>query len=173
MTVMTNKQLVEKVKSVANSATEYKLGTFGNKTSNGKKQWDCSGLLKGILWGYPENGKYKSNGVPDQNADTIISNCINVSSDFNNIIPGEIVWIKGHMGIYIGDGKVIEATPKWDNGVQISTCANIASGSKNRKWTKHGKSPYVDYGNVTMPQEKPQPTVADNWVERLNAEIKR
>ena len=61
--IMTAEQLVEKVKEIANSATIYKLGTFGNKTINGKRQWDCSGLLKGILWGYPENGKYASNGV--------------------------------------------------------------------------------------------------------------
>ncbi|WP_279161120.1 peptidoglycan-binding domain-containing protein [Thomasclavelia cocleata] len=173
MTVLTNKQLVEKAKSVANSATIYKLGTFGNKTINGKRQWDCSGLLKGILWEYPENGKYESNGVLDQNADTIISKCLNVSSDFSNIIPGEIVWIKGHMGIYIGDGKIIEATPKWDNGVQISTCANIASGLKNRKWTKHGKSPYINYGATTVtptPQPAPKPS-GDNWVKRLQEEL--
>ena len=83
--IMTAMQLVEKVKSVANSATEYKLGTFGNKITNGKRQWDCSGLFKGILWGYPENGEYASNGVLDQNADTIISNCLNVSNGGNSV----------------------------------------------------------------------------------------
>ena len=167
MAVMTSAQLVEKVKAVANTATAYKLGTFGNKSANGKRQWDCSGLLKGILWGYPDNGKYKSNDVPDQNADTIISKCSSVSTDFSNIVPGEIVWLKGHMGIYIGDGLVIEATPKWDNGVQVTSCANVASGSKNRKWTKHGKSPYIDYGNTVV-----APT-GDDWLSRLNAEIAR
>ena len=174
--IMTAIQLVEKVKSVANSATEYKLGTFGNKKTNGKTQWDCSDLLKGILWGYPENGKYASNGVLDQNADTIISNCLNVSNDFSNIEAGEIVWIKGHMGIYIGNGQVVEATPKWDNGVQITTCANVKSGSKSRKWTKHGKSPYIDYGSTTVtaaPQPTPAPslTPVDDWVKRLQEEL--
>lgn len=158
---MTAMQLVEKVKSVANSATEYKLGTFGNKKTNGKRQWDCSGLLKGILWGYPENGKYASNGVLDQNADTIISNCLNVSNDFSNIEVGEIVWIKGHMGIYIGNGYVIEATPKWNNGVQITTCKNISNGQKERKWLKHGKSPYIEYQQVDN---------IDNWIARLQSE---
>ena len=173
MAVMTASQLVEKVKAVANTATAYKLGTFGNKTTNGKRQWDCSGLLKGILWGYPDNGKYQINGVPDQNADTIISKCEDVSTNFNNIQVGEIVWMKGHMGIYIGGGKVIEATPKWDNGVQITTCANVVSGSKNRKWTKHGKSPYIDYGStVAAPTPAPSQPV-DNWLSRLNAEIAR
>lgn len=159
MAVMKAAQLVEKAKAVANSATVYKLGTFGNKTSNGKKQWDCSGLLKGILWGYPDDGKYQSNGVSDQNADTIISKCSGVSTDFSNIVLGEVVWMKGHMGIYIGNGKVIEATPKWDNGVQITTCGNVASGSKSRKWTKHGKSPYIDYGSAAVaPTPQPQNT---------------
>lgn len=173
MAVMRAAQLVEKVKAAANSATSYKLGTFGNKTSNGKRQWDCSGLLKGILWGYPSSGKYGSNGVLDQNADTIISKCSGVSTNFSNIVPGEIVWMKGHMGIYIGNGKVVEATPKWDNGVQVSTCANVSSGSKSRKWTKHGKSPYIDYGTtVSTPAPEPSQPV-DDWLNRLNAEIAR
>ena len=159
--IMTAIQLVEKVKSVANNATEYKLGTFGNKKTNGKTQWDCSGLLKGILWGYPENGKYASNGVLDQNADTIISNCLNVSNDFSNIEVGEIVWIEGHMGIYIGNGYVIEATPKWNNGVQITTYKNISNGQKERKWLKHGKSPYIKY---------PQVDSIENWIVRLQSE---
>lgn len=170
--VLTSNQLVEKVKAVANTPTSYKLGTFGNKTSDGKKLWDCSGLLKGILWGYPSNGKYGSNGVLDQNADTIISKCEGVSTNFNNIQAGEVVWMKGHMGIYIGNGKVIEATPKWENGVQITTCGNVASGSKSRKWTKHGKSQYIDYGN-TIVTPTPQPTPNDDWVNRLNAECAR
>lgn len=174
MAVMKAAQLVEKAKAVANSATVYKLGTFGNKTSNGKKQWDCSGLLKGILWGYPDDGKYQSNGVSDQNADTIISKCSGVSTNFSNIESGEVVWMKGHMGIYIGNGKVVEATPKWDNGVQITTCGNVASGSKSRKWTKHGKSPYIDYGSAAVaptPQPTPQPSRNyDNWVSRLQTE---
>lgn len=173
MAVMRAAQLVEKVKAAANSATSYKLGTFGNKTSNGKRQWDCSGLLKGILWGYPSSGKYGSNGVLDQNADTIISKCSGVSTNFSNIVPGEIVWMKGHMGIYIGNGKVVEATPKWDNGVQVSTCANVSSGSKSRKWTKHGKSPYIDYGTtISTPAPEPSQPV-DDWLNRLNAEIAR
>ena len=171
MAVMTSAQLVEKVKAVANTATAYKLGTFGNKTANGKRQWDCSGLLKGILWGYPDNGKYGSNSVLDQNADTIISKCSGVSTDFSSIVPGEIVWLKGHMGIYIGDGKVVEATPKWDNGVQVTTCANVVSGSKSRKWTKHGKSPYIDYGSTVPTLEHSRPV--DDWLSRLNAEIAR
>lgn len=62
---MESKILVEKLKEVVNRRTKYCLGTFGNKIIDGKVCYDCSGLLKGILWGYPDHGKYCSNGVKD------------------------------------------------------------------------------------------------------------
>lgn len=105
--------------------------------------FDCVGLIKGVLWGY--NGDvnktyggadYASSGVPDINADTMITRCKDVSTDFSNITMGEAVWIPGHIGVYIGDGKVVECSPQWRNGVQITS---------KRKWQKHGKLPYINY----------------------------
>lgn len=127
------------LKRVEKLPTLYKLGTFLNKKdSNGYLLSDCSGLIKGILWGYPDDGKYASNGVPDNNADTIITKCKNVSTNFNSISKGEFVWMSGHCGIYIGNSQVIESSPKWENGVQIT---NLSL----RNWKKHGKLPWVDY----------------------------
>lgn len=102
--------------------------------------FDCSGLIKGILWGFntPSGVKYASNGVPDINADTMIKVCKDVSTDFSSVEIGEAVWIPGHIGVYIGDGKVIECTPQWKNGVQITS---------KRKWQKHGKLPYITYSD--------------------------
>ena len=89
--------------------------------------FDCVNLIKGVLWGW--NGDktknyggatYASNGVPDIGADEIINRCANISTDFSNLIPGELVWKKGHVGIYIGDGLVVECTPAWKNCVQIT-----------------------------------------------------
>ncbi len=113
----------------------------------GTSAWgfDCIGLIKAVLWGW--NGDeskvyggavYASNGVPDLSADAMIDKCTNVSSDFSSISIGEFLWMKGHCGIYIGNGKVIESTPKWTNGVQI-TALNA------RSWLKHGKLPYIIY----------------------------
>lgn len=107
--------------------------------------FDCVGLVKGVLWGW--NGDesksyggavYASNGVPDISADAMIGKCTQVSSDFSSIAIGEFLWMKGHCGVYIGDRKVVESTPAWKNGVQIT---NLSA----RNWLKHGKLPYVEY----------------------------
>lgn len=129
---------IETLKTVEKMPTLYKLGTFCNKTKNGYLLSDCSGLIKGILWGYPKNGKYGSNGVPDVNANTMIKKCKNISNDFKNISIGEMVWLQGHCGVYIGNGKVIESSPRWENGVQITRL-------NARNWLKHGFLPWVEY----------------------------
>ena len=116
--------------------------------------FDCVCLIKGLLWGWDGNKKrsyggatYASNGVPDIGADAMISRCENVSTDFSNIEIGEAVWMSGHIGVYIGDGLAVECTPKWADKVQITGVENIAESRayNNRRWTKHGKLPYIDY----------------------------
>lgn len=129
---------INELKRVEKLPTLYKWGTFLNKYNGRYLLSDCSGLIKGILWGYPDNGKYTSNGVPDYNANTIITKCKNVSTDFSKIKKGEFVWMYGHCGIYIGNGQVIESSPAWENGVQITKLSQ-------RKWKKHGKLPWIDY----------------------------
>lgn len=143
--------------------------------------FDCVGLIKGILWGWtadaskPRGGAgYAINGVPDIDANRLIRMCKDVSTDFSTIIPGEVVWLTGHVGIYIGDGLVIEATPGWTNGVQITNCANIRSvpGGKNRRWTSHGKLPWVDYTKeepdwkkaIRENMDKPE-----GWIKRIES----
>lgn len=122
--------------------------------------FDCVGLIKSILWGWSGDAtksyggaKYASNGVPDLNANQMIEKCTGVTSNFSNIQAGEVVWMTGHIGIYIGDGLAVECTPKWDNGVQITAVGNIGTkaGYETRKWTKHGKLPYVTYTTGAHP----------------------
>lgn len=107
--------------------------------------FDCIGLIKGVLWGW--NGDesktyggavYASNGVPDISADAMIGRCKDVSSDFSKIAIGEYLWMKGHCGIYAGNGRVVESSPKWKNGVQLTDLSA-------RNWLKHGKLPYIEY----------------------------
>lgn len=107
--------------------------------------FDCVNLIKGVIWGW--NGDktktyggavYKSNGCPDISADQMIHECIEISTNFNDIIPGAAVWMHGHIGVYIGKNTVIECTPIWEDGVQ-KTALN------QRKWLKWGKLPYIKY----------------------------
>jgi hypothetical protein len=124
--------------------------------------FDCVNLIKGILWGWSGDktktyggAKYASNGVPDTNADGMIKLCKDVSTDFSKIEIGEAVWLKGHIGIYIGDGLAVECTPAWDNCVQITACNCDKKGYNRRNWTKHGKLPYITYEKDEIVPEKP------------------
>lgn len=119
--------------------------------------FDCVCLIKGILWGWNGNknktyggATYASNGVADVNADTMITStyCYDISTDFTNIQLGEVVWMKGHIGIYGGNGEIIEASPAWKNKVQITKITS-------RKWLKHAKLKYIDYATSTPVVEKP------------------
>lgn len=126
-----------------NSATS---DTFG---------FDCIGLIKGILWGFNSNvnstyggASYCSNNVPDMNESTMINKyCTEVSTNFKNILVGELVYTTGHIGIYIGDNLVVESSPLWKDGVQITTISNIEpkKGYNSRKWISHGKCKFIEY----------------------------
>lgn len=125
--------------------------------------FDCVGLIKGILWGWSKDlsktyggASYKANGVPDVGANSMMNTyCREVSTDFKNIVPGEAVWMDGHIGVYIGDGKVVESTSKWTAEVLISSLGNLGYKSAyTRTWTKHGKLPWIDYSVQTEPKKE-------------------
>lgn len=122
--------------------------------------FDCVGLIKGILWGWSGDlartyggAIYASNGVPDLDANEMIKRCTDVSTSFNHahMSVGEAVWKQGHIGIYIGDGLAVEATPSWLDKVQITACNCDRAGYNRRNWTKHGKLPWIDYSAPGMP----------------------
>lgn len=147
-TPITQSTVTGKAKQYPYWYTDSKINSiFAPIYGTGSLVWgfDCVGLIKGVLWGW--NGDkskvyggavYASNGVPDISADAMIQRCKSVSSNFNSIAVGEFLWMKGHCGIYIGDGQVIESSPKWDNGVQVTSIVA-------RNWLKHGKLPYIEY----------------------------
>ncbi len=132
----------------------------------GKKKafyFDCVGLVKAVLWGWKGDSSkslggavYASNGVPDLSADQMIAKCKDVSTNFSGIQIGELLWCKGHVGIYIGEGLAVECTPKWEGGVQITAVGNFGSkyGYHTRIWTKRGKLPYVTYTKASTTTKK-------------------
>lgn len=138
-----NKNAYNKREVRATKIRKAEEGTFG---------FDCSCTLKAVLWGWCGDvnatyggAKYASNGVPDLSANGLIKVCSNVSTDFSKISKGEAVWIKGHIGVYVGNNRVVECTPKWKDGVQITYLGNVTNATPNRVWTKHGKLPYIEY----------------------------
>lgn len=147
---------VTKLVQVETMPTKYKLGKFLNSYVGNYLQSDCSGLIKGILWGYPESGKYASNGVPDINADTMLSipYCTKISTDFTNLPVGALVHMNGHIGVHVGNGVCIESSPKWEDGVQktfINGSGFYNSGGLNtRTWKNWGLFKYIEYSTVTV-----------------------
>ena len=160
--------------------TRYTNNLDYNKKSDRKKKilaasadtfgMDCVCMVKTLLWGWCGDAdkvyggaKYASNGVPDIGTEQIIGVCSGVTTDFSKIDVGELLWMQGHVGVYIGGGLAVECTPSWKDGVQITAVHNIGtkSGYNGRKWTKHGKLPYVTYeaeeadpGSVDAKQEQ-------------------
>lgn len=178
--MMTSDEFVKRITDVAqNRKTVYVLGCFGSPMTEENKRvfmqkneyngspkrraainaadddtfgFDCSCLIKAILWGWSGDKNdihggavYASNGVPDYCADHILKACKETSTDFSDVKIGEVVWLNGHIGVYIGGGLAVEATPKWRDGVQITSCNRFKLGYKRRNWNKHGKLPYIEY----------------------------
>ena len=162
--VFTSNVFIDKLKHVANLPTTYYSVSGGAWASWNGSSWnfDCVILIKALLWGWCENKNvahggaiYNSNGVPDVNADGLINECYDVSSDFRKITPGEVLWMNGHVGVYIGDGQVIECTAAWTHKVLYSKVgvdgARTKDGIRVGYWRKHGKLPYIEYTQQPTP----------------------
>lgn len=137
--------------------------------------FDCCGLVKGILWGFSKDKNktyggaiYKSNEVPDASADGLISRCTNTSFNFDTIIPGELVHMTGHCGIYVGNGRVVECSPKWRDGVQITGIAGYEHDcAHERIWTSHGRLPWVKYSVVVPEVTQDENALWDYFMEEI------
>lgn len=101
---------------------------------------DCVGLIKGYGWLDPNDLtiKYGTNGMPDITANTMYHNAT-VSGPISTIpdTPGLAVWMDGHIGVYIGGGKVIEAS-----GTKKGVVKTQLAG---RGWTHWLEVPYINY----------------------------
>lgn len=106
----------------------------------GKRTADCVGLIKGYSW-YDTASQMTilvSNGMPDIGADTMYENATEKGTiDTILEIPGLAVWKEGHIGVYIGEGEVVEA--------YRTTSGVIRSELANGGWTHWLKIPYINY----------------------------
>lgn len=119
-----------------------------------KRVSDCYGLVKGFLW-TDKNGNVKYDGRMDRNQE-MAYNAAKEKGTLATIpeIPGIILWMKGHAGIYIGNGEFIEIA-----GVPVGmrkgkiTNGKVTKGSKFTHWFK---DTFIDYGKggATIPPNK-------------------
>lgn len=110
-------------------------------TQYGKRVHDCVGLIKGYLWSDTTTSTPKYNSSQDVSANGMLARCKeNGSISSMPDIPGVLVFMDGHVGVYIGGGFVIEA-----RGHQYGV---VKTALKSRPWKWWGKCPWIDYGET-------------------------
>ena len=106
----------------------------------GRHTADCVGLIKGYGWLSTDTMTidYGTHGMPDIGANEMFYNAtrhggIETMPD----TPGLAVWKPGHIGVYIGNGEVIEAM-----GTKYGVVKTQLEG---RGWTHWLEVPYINY----------------------------
>ena len=105
-----------------------------------KRTADCVGLIKGYGWldGETMEIQYGSNGMPDIGANEMYYNAVRKGAiQTMPDTPGLAVWKPGHIGVYIGNGEVIEAM-----GTKYGVVKTQLEG---RGWTHWLEIPYIKY----------------------------
>lgn len=165
--------LIEKFQYAINNSWGYIWGTAGIKWTAEKQKaatreqtvqygakWighyvaDCSGLF---AWAYKQLGGYMYHG-----SNTMYDRYCTAKGTFKNgkrtdgieLKPGTALFTgttsnKGHVGLYIGSGYVIEA--------QGTKAGVVKSKSSLAKWTYWGELKGVNYGASPAPTPEPKP----------------
>lgn len=102
----------------------------------GKRTVDCGGLIKSFLWWNSTGPVYTP--ATDKSVDMMYESATEKGPiDKIPEIPGLIVWHKGHAGVYIGKGNVIESRGTFHGVVQTKII--------NRPWTHWFKHKDIEY----------------------------
>ena len=132
------------------------------KSQIGQRVHDCVGLIKGYLWSDSTTSTPKYNSAQDVSANGMLAKCKEKGKIATMPeIPGVLVFSPAHVGVYIGDGKVIEA-----RGFSFGV---VQTELKSRGWTDWGKCPWIDYSE---PEKKPiTVTVKKKTLDELAKEV--
>lgn len=114
---------------------DYIFQNFG-----GKPGFDCIGLIKAYEWIDESSGDitYESNDFLDVGANRMYESA-QIKGKIDSIaeIPGLAVWMDGHIGVYVGQGNVIEARGN-EYGVVLTKL-------NDRPWTHWLQLPGITY----------------------------
>lgn len=141
------------------SCTNNQPGTSPAKQL-GVKVHDCVGLIKGYLWCASVDGAPTYKASQDVSANGMLSVCkkkgkIGTMPD----VPGVLVFLPGHVGVYIGGGYVIEA-----KGHRYGV---VKTALKGRGWTDWGYCPWITYEEKKTTSTPAQTTVPKRSIDEV------
>ena len=159
-----SKDLVQFVHEQLNKPTKYVLGEIG-RYYDGIRTFDCVGLIKCFLWHDYRvgNASWYKVTCPDINANQMYQRATEKGA-FKDIpeIPGLLVWLSGHIGVYIGNGEVIEATSSFGDKVVKTQFKDKTKANYRNSWTHWLKCPFLNY------EEGNQMTQFINGYQKVN-----
>lgn len=105
----------------------------------GQKVHDCSGLIKGYIFCDTPNSFMNSKKWTSEVDNNIKYDSCTEKGLIDSLpeLPGVLVFMPGHVGVYIGNGQVVEARGHAYGVVQTAL--------KGRGWTKWGKCKFIEY----------------------------
>lgn len=121
------------------------------------------GLVEAIGTGKSITSKYASNNCPDKSANGMFSYAKSLGLNWGtiNTIPevvGLAVHCSGHVGYYIGGGKVVE----W-RGFKYGC---VITDIKKRTWTHWYELPFIKYENVSIESYSPTSILGTRLLKR-------
>ena len=122
--------------------------TFIRANWMGRNVADCVGLIKSYIW--LRNGRILYTPASDKNANGMFAEAREKGpmSTMPEIL-GICLFKRGHVGIYIGNGQVIEA-----RGTKAGVIQSPIRGVGSAGWTHWFKSPHVEYIKANMESPK-------------------
>ena len=117
-----------------------KYAAFIHANWLGRHTADCVGLIKGYGWLSTDTMTidYGTHGMPDIGANEMYFNTTHKGTiETMPDTPGLAVWKSGHIGVYIGNGEVVEAM-----GTKYGVVKTQLEG---RGWTHWLEVPYISY----------------------------
>ena len=149
----------------------YTAAMYGSRWI-GKYVTDCSGLF---YWAFKELGGYMYHGSNTMwnkycTAQGKLTN--GKRTDGKELKPGTAVFVlkgtsdRSHVGLYVGDGKVIEAS-----GTKVGV---IITEITNKKWCEWGELKGVEYGEgaISVPTEEPMQDVGSAVVNATKVALR-